>query len=743
LARVAIDPVLVWGLGARLIAVVYAIAFISLHLEIVECVGARGVLPVRDRLRRMRLDSGLLRSVLRHPSLLWLSSSDRALRLIPVAGVVAAVMAICGMASALMLATCWICYLSLDVAMGFVLPWESLLLEAGFLALFLPGLESLPSVMMRAAPAPLLGWCFQWLLFRVMIGFGKLKFTAEAMSDPVYLRGFLINQPMPTPLGWRAWRLPRRTLVLGHAGAFVVEMVFPFLIFFPGIPRITAAIGIVGLMIAIQLGGNFGFFNVLVVALCVPLLDQRSIFAQRLRDTSPAIVALSAWMLVAGLIHLPLNSWVTQSWLEWPIWAGVRSRSARGMLAGFRAVQRLRTVHAYGVFPPRSAAPIKWIPIIEGTEDGVRWEAYEYRYMPSTETSPPRFVAPLCPHFDHFVFYDAYGMSGSFMSTAFGRGSHYDFVNVNTFDRLLQRLLEPRSAVHSLFRRVPFGGRTPMAVRAKLYAFTPTTPHEQTATGRWWSCVPVAEHAPERRSDPSMWDRWVPSPPQFHPDDHLARAQAPQLWPLLAERGTLKDRVLATLDADSRCLWPSFWDDVVPIAAAAARTRWSCLDTARVALTSAHDACTIDRFDRVRGAITMALLVRMEPHLFGREEPPIVVESYFHASLLAHQFVLDGLDACEERLADPRRMTAVALDEYAGFALFALLRGSAIAFHARKGRLLGVVLPSARPPAAALPGFHRTLPFLAGAMHETGECYPDIVQLADGEWAVDGVPMVT
>ncbi|MEO6878202.1 MAG: hypothetical protein ABI205_06945, partial [Gemmatimonadaceae bacterium] len=95
-----------------------------------------------------------------------------------------------------------------------------------------------------------------------------------------------------------------------------------------------------------------------------------------------------------------------------------------------------------------------------------------------------------------------------------------------------------------------------------------------------------------------------------------------------------------------------------------------------------------------------------------------------------------------ERLADPRLVTAVPLEEYSGFALYALLRGDAILFHARKARMLTVVLPPARPPAALLPGFHKTLPFLAGATRGAGERFPRIEQRADGEWAVDGVQML-
>ena len=140
-------------------------------------------------------------------------------------------------------------------------------------------------------------FAFHWLLFRVMFGFGKNKFTREALDDPNYLRGFLIAQTIPSPLAWHAFRLPRAVLVSANASLFVVEMVLPFLVFFPGWPRLVAAAGFSALMIGIQAMGNWGFFNISTIVLCVPLLDQRPLTAEcrRLRHRTARSSGCRTW----------------------------------------------------------------------------------------------------------------------------------------------------------------------------------------------------------------------------------------------------------------------------------------------------------------------------------------------------------------------------------------------------------------------------------------------------------------
>ena len=66
-----------------------------------------------------------------------------------------------------------------------------------------------------------------------MIGFGKLKFVGTSASDALYVRDFMILQPMPSRLGWLAHYLPLPIHRLLLKGMWFTEMVAPFLLFFP------------------------------------------------------------------------------------------------------------------------------------------------------------------------------------------------------------------------------------------------------------------------------------------------------------------------------------------------------------------------------------------------------------------------------------------------------------------------------------------------------------------------------
>src|SRR5262249_24480930 len=194
---------------------------------------------------------------------------------LPVGGAIAAAAAACGVLTPAMLAAAWLALLSLDLPCGLSSPWESMLLEAGFLAVFLPPLAPLPALTAIRAPQPILMFAFHWLLFRVMFGIGTTAFTRDTIREPRYLRGLLISQPVPTPLAWRAVGAPRWLLAIAHTALVANGIVLPFLVFFPGWPRWMAAAAFAATMIALQAFANLGFFNLIVIVLAVPLLDAR------------------------------------------------------------------------------------------------------------------------------------------------------------------------------------------------------------------------------------------------------------------------------------------------------------------------------------------------------------------------------------------------------------------------------------------------------------------------------------
>src|SRR5262249_37337159 len=139
--------------------------------------GARGITPVGQTLSRIATDYPGPRRFLYFPSALWLGCSDRTLRGMAVlGGALGLLVAWGGALSRPALLGCWALYLSFDVALDLAFPWECALLEAGLLSLLLPELRPLPALAAVAAPLPAVAWAYRLLLFRIMLGFGKLKF---------------------------------------------------------------------------------------------------------------------------------------------------------------------------------------------------------------------------------------------------------------------------------------------------------------------------------------------------------------------------------------------------------------------------------------------------------------------------------------------------------------------------------------------------------------------------------------
>ena len=173
-----IDPLLAWGVLTRGLGVVYAIAFASIAVQIRGLAGRDGMSPFAPMMQQMAHDFPGWRRLLYFPTLLWLTGGgDAALVGLPVAGVgFGLAAAYGGAASPLALAACWATLRSLDLPVGLLYPWDSLLLEAGALATLLPPLPPLTlAVAAAAAPHPWVGFAFRWLLFRLMVGFGKKK----------------------------------------------------------------------------------------------------------------------------------------------------------------------------------------------------------------------------------------------------------------------------------------------------------------------------------------------------------------------------------------------------------------------------------------------------------------------------------------------------------------------------------------------------------------------------------------
>ena len=452
------------GLFIRMIGLVYAVCLGSFAVQLPLLAGVHGLEPLHSSLATKWRHFGL-KALWYYPTLFWLfGSSDFMLKFLPSVGALCGLLMAYGSSYTPCLSfVCWVILLSIDAGPShLVYPWDSLLLETGFLCLWLPGTlsftGSLASLAALSPPSPILSFSLRWLTFRLLIGFGKLKFIGSGWKDRFYIRGFLINQPMVSPLGWWAHHaLPEWAWVVSLGYMAVVELVCPFGFFWTGIPRVVASVSISSLMLGIWATGNYGYFNILTVALCVGSMDLGS--SARLTFTSADFVppgsgplfvekggswALSPRVLSSphmfpslfcatvllfyifpiSLLQFVMNSWIN---LSWAYWGGVYRLKVHPSLLWtqflarvLRFSQQFRLVSGYGVFPPHASPPQRWALCYEGSKDGVHWERYEYAHYLSSSRTPPAFIAPYHPRLDHAIFYESFGSAG-FVARAFIR----------------------------------------------------------------------------------------------------------------------------------------------------------------------------------------------------------------------------------------------------------------------------------------------------------------------------------
>lgn len=743
-----LPPSIVWGLVPRIVGALYVVAFFSLSGQVLGLVGRRGISPAAAQLAAARAHFPSALRYVRFPTLLWVSTSDRYLRLLPWIGVMSGLWAVVGgPGSCWALFVCWAIYLSLDVC-ALMFPWDCLLLEAGLLTLFLPEPNLLPDLTASALPLPIVTFAFRFLLVRLMWGFAKLKFIGTKPGDNLYLRGFLAWMPLSTPVGYDVQRAPAWFLRVSYAFMWFAEVICPLLGFFRGLPRVIAAAGLGALMLGIWLTGNWGFFNLGYGALCIVFLDtQSSVFdtSIQLILSSPSVLVthlVMAVLLLGGLLYFPVNSWATHTFIHWPYEDITWNRPLlRGLIGFYRALAGFRLVHAYGVFPPNSSPPIKVIPVFEGSLDGKNYKPYSYRYMPIAEGSGPRVVAPHHPRIDHLCVYAGSGMCesdylaglvGAAKPFGFSPFSHYSWLH-----RLAQRLLEGEPSVLALMGDNPFPDSPPRYVRVSLRALTPTTLDERRR-GAFWRVRHLGVAFAARTRDARIDDSWLAPPELFHPDFVHWRKKSPALAAMVAAHAAGAPhaeavRVQSDLAVDEVA---RFWDEFIPDLAST-RHDFARVDEAAARLHARFGEAQLLRFERIGERYAYLLRLRVEPYFFGAKTPTISKRSNFRFHLLLQELVLDGREAYERLLVAPEGAVARSLEQTDESQLYyiAVVRNEIIRYHGRALRIARRMTNAVEP---FLPGILEFKDLMTAHKPADEAWLPECQQTDAGEWVCEG-----
>jgi predicted DCC family thiol-disulfide oxidoreductase YuxK len=511
----------------RALGLVYLIAFISLWVQIDGLVGSDGMSPVSQFLPAVRQQLGPDAYFLL-PTLCWFDSSNAFLHFLCGGGVVFALLLILGIAPALSLVVLFVFYLSLTIAGQVFLSfqWDILLLETGFLSIFLapwrlwpqdlllwPGSAIPATATTSAIASPVLGaglFLLKFLLFKLMLMSGVVKLASGDASWGWLNHSFHWNaltaldyhywsQPLPTVFGWWADKSPEWFKHFSVAFCLAVEIIVPFFIWAPRRLRLVAAGLMIFLQIVIALTGNYCFFNLLTIALCLLLIDDavvaslcRGVCRHRVTSTaaqrrsyigtsnaSPARIGralpnqvCSYAAIVVIVVTLPINGWL--------IFSAFKPQSRPpGWLANFyEQLEAFRIVNGYGLF--RVMTKDRGEIVIEGSANGVDWSPYEFKWKPGDLKRAPGWCAPHQPRLDWQMWFAA-----------------LESPQQNPWlVGLIVRLLEGSRDVTALLAHNPFPDKPPRYIRAMFYRYRFTTSEERRQTGTWWKRQELREYLP-------------------------------------------------------------------------------------------------------------------------------------------------------------------------------------------------------------------------------------------------------
>ena len=480
------DYFLTRWLFLRALGLVYLVAFVSLWAQISGLIGHNGILPTDQLMAYVQQQTGEMdlgpEKFYEIPTLCWWNSSDGFLHGQCAAGALLAVLLIIGIAPAPALALLWLLYLSLMTVgrdfLGF--QWDNLLLEVGFLSIFFAPLRLLPRLSREAQPSRIVLWLLRLLLFKLMFSSGCVKL---ASGDPTWhnltaLTFHYYTQPLPTWIAWYANQSPLWFLKFSCAVMFAIELGAPFLIFLPRRIRFFGAAAIAFLQVLILLTGNYTFFNLLTLALCLLCLDDfalQAILPSRFKRVVEH-KTLSRWLLV---FTVPLAAvFVAVSLLQIVVIFHVRSAWMKPLAAVYGWVAPLRTINNYGLFAVMTTE--RHEIIVQGSNDGVHWLDYEFKYKPGDVNRRPVFVAPFQPRLDWQMWFAALG----------------DYQHNLWFQNFCVRLLQGSPEVLGLLEKNPFPDKPPRYIRAELYDYHFTNFAERRATGTWWKRELIGEYLP-------------------------------------------------------------------------------------------------------------------------------------------------------------------------------------------------------------------------------------------------------
>jgi hypothetical protein len=455
------------GLFIKSIGLIYFIAFLSLLVQVKGLYGSQGIQSIHTYLEILKNKYKGRKVYTQLPTIFWINSSDSALLIACWAGIAFSIITMVGFYPAIFLLMLWCLYSSfINAGAPFLnFQWDILLLEVGFLAFLLA---------IQSPPPFLLIFLLWFLLFRFILSSGltKLMHGSKEWHDLTAMEYHYETQPLPTIIGYYAHQQSKLFAKISVLGVYFFEIVVPLFIFSPPPVRLVVFWLLVFFQFLLMMTGNFAFFNLLSIVMCIPLLPDSSLeFFENISRFIPLagphpilewiVIIISAFFILLNALELT------------SLFANV------GKI--YRLVHPFRLynlINPYGLFVHMTT----WRDeiIVEGSEDGKSWIPYEFKWKPENPSLKPRWVAPHQPRLDWQMWFASLS-------------------NIERNPWLIQffyLLLSGSRDVLKLLKANPFPNKPPKYVRALRYRYHFTDFKTKRSSGMWWTRELIGEYSP-------------------------------------------------------------------------------------------------------------------------------------------------------------------------------------------------------------------------------------------------------
>jgi hypothetical protein len=440
----------------KLIALCYFFAFFSLYRQVLGLYGSDGIMPIQDLM--VKMDAGIKRHrFYLIPTIFWWRSDDKVLKGTALLGVLFSILVFFNLVPALFLFALLFLYLSF-IVVGYPFlnfQWDVLLLEAGFLAV----------VMAVMAPPPTFAIYWAWFLtFRFLLASGivKLQSGCKFWRSFQAMRHHFETQPLPNLGGYLAHLFLARYTYFITGVVYFFEIVVPLLLLGGEPLRFYGAVLSIFFQLLIIATGNYAFFNLLTIALCVTFFSNpslewlHSVYSPlQAFETNLFLIVLttgiSAFMLFLNVMML------IRQFKRFPYFERI-----------YEKIAPFHCVNNYGLFAVMTT--VRNEIILEGSDDGEEWKEFQFHYKPGALNQAPKQIAPLQPRLDWQMWFAALSMHP----------------NDAWWYRFVAKIQKGERVVLDLIKFNPFPDKPPRHLRAHLYRYRFNTLSGLRESGNFW-----------------------------------------------------------------------------------------------------------------------------------------------------------------------------------------------------------------------------------------------------------------